>query len=711
MKSSIRLRDVVFVLIILLCFSASAYELYRDFTGARVRDGERVGFIVYKNRQAEQKAGGSVLWAALRQNSPVYNYDTIRTGTASSATINFDNATKIELNEESMIVINIEGKTSTLSLEGGSVVIAGATDGKEVSLKTRDGTITATGGELAIRDTADGITVQAKSGTATVRTEANAALVAIEENARYNVNTAKIEPPAIVLTAPTQNQVFVSESGQEPIPFAWELRSEKQAVPSDTAPTEGADVALTEAAPATLVIASDPNFSETILIQENTENGATVYVPTGKYFWKIDGFDEVHSFTVLKAQAPALIAPVGATIPKIETPPDVLFSWSKAGDASRFLLEVFRKGETEQAILSRTTERRSVAFAIAEEGEYAWKVTALVGPKETPFVSEEGSFRVVNGKLLPPTLAPSVETSVFAITEGTSLLVWDPVPGAERYEVSITQETDPDASQNRAIISANFLKTEKALSPGAYKIFARSLAESVSSPWSTPCALTVRSIQALSPIAPVKDLSPAIMGQKMPFQWNDPNRGVRYRLVVSARPDLSDPFFDNIVQGTSYELALPQRTAGTFSWSVALLDSAGKPVATCVPENFTVLERPRQPVPLSPIRGIELNINTLDNLVFTWEKESEPTRYTVRLYRMAGGMRSLAGTWETKDASLTIADLTSLALDSFSWELTANREVNGFTIASDPVTSFFSIVQKERLAVPKIRKMSSREEF
>ena len=85
--------------------------LYRDiYLSGASSSGAQVGTVTYKNRYAEQKNTGSNLWGALAQNAPVFNEDTIRTGSGSSATIHLDNKTEITLGEDSMVFIDLSRK-------------------------------------------------------------------------------------------------------------------------------------------------------------------------------------------------------------------------------------------------------------------------------------------------------------------------------------------------------------------------------------------------------------------------------------------------------------------------------------------------------------------------------------------------------------------------------------------------------------------------
>ena len=158
--------------------------------------------------------------------------------------------------------------------------------------------------------------------------------------------------------------------------------------------------------------------------------------------------------------------------------------------------------------------------------------------------------------------------------------------------------------------------------------------------------------------------------------------------------------------------AIPETSTGTLYWKAVLLDENGTAVAETPASRISVVKKIDVPVPTSPVRGEELDINSIDRISLEWKAREGRLVYTIHLYRMTGGLRSLINTFETTENRVVITDLTAFALDSFAWELTA-REAgdSGSEAVSAPVTSYFRIIQKNRLPVPKIRQMASKGEY
>ena len=169
MKSS-KGSDILIVSLISLSFLASSLMLYRDvFLSGKSASGEQVGTVTYKNRYAEQKSTGTNLWGTLAQNAPVFNMDTIRTGSGSSATIHLDNKTEITLGEDSMVFIDLTDRKATLRHSGGSLVIDSSPDSSPVTLQTASGDVTLSGGKLQVSDSADGVRLAVTVGKVRIK--------------------------------------------------------------------------------------------------------------------------------------------------------------------------------------------------------------------------------------------------------------------------------------------------------------------------------------------------------------------------------------------------------------------------------------------------------------------------------------------------------------------------------------------------------------
>ena len=97
---------IPFLIAILICLIGAAISYWffhmSFFRALSKMDEEPIATITFKYKTAERKFMDRVIWDRLRQNSPVYNGDTIHTADISEATIWFEDGTTLDLAENTM---------------------------------------------------------------------------------------------------------------------------------------------------------------------------------------------------------------------------------------------------------------------------------------------------------------------------------------------------------------------------------------------------------------------------------------------------------------------------------------------------------------------------------------------------------------------------------------------------------------------------------
>ena len=85
-----RASDLVIVLLCCAGAIASGVLFWKEYNRTLTKlNEEPIGTIVFKKRTAQRKFSDRVVWDTLKQESPVYNGDTIRTIDQSEASITF----------------------------------------------------------------------------------------------------------------------------------------------------------------------------------------------------------------------------------------------------------------------------------------------------------------------------------------------------------------------------------------------------------------------------------------------------------------------------------------------------------------------------------------------------------------------------------------------------------------------------------------------
>src|SRR4051812_12772962 len=104
------LRLIKNVAITLLCLagaSAAGYHLYLDFyeSGGLNRTAP-VATLIHSESQVKRKASSSFVWERAHSAESLYRKDSVQSGPASSALIQMKNGTRVELGENSLVIID-----------------------------------------------------------------------------------------------------------------------------------------------------------------------------------------------------------------------------------------------------------------------------------------------------------------------------------------------------------------------------------------------------------------------------------------------------------------------------------------------------------------------------------------------------------------------------------------------------------------------------
>ncbi len=186
--------------------------------------------ITFKHKTAQRKFEERMVWDRLRQDSPIYDGDVIRTAPESEATIYFSDGNIMELGENTMAQVVIrDGKLQT-SVQGGSVVMnsSGAKNGAvisfgnstiELSAGSSIGTSVSENGDSTINVINGDATFNSADGT--FRTIAEGSSLALDENAQEKII------PLITVLNPKPNQKILNfeNSNESQIAFKWNVQN------------------------------------------------------------------------------------------------------------------------------------------------------------------------------------------------------------------------------------------------------------------------------------------------------------------------------------------------------------------------------------------------------------------------------------------------------------------------------------------------------
>lgn len=463
-----------FVITIFICligaFISSAL-FYKGFFRALTKlNEEPIATITFKYKTAQRKFLERVVWDRLRQNSPVYNGDTIHTENLAEATVYFIDGNVMNLSENTMAQVFLsENQLLTAELtDGYATVDAGETgagvvlvaDGMEIALEA--GSSVGAGiesksktsgvvGESSLekeevqKETEEkrGFSVQVLKGNAVVQSE-DGTKVDVVEGQGIAFDKQGQSLPVLVVTNPLPNSKILSTTEEKVlVPFKWNF--------GETKISENQKVYLT--------VAIDKDFENVVAFEDITnQNETQIQLDAEKYFWKVSVVEDATKEKVLTSQSgklqiikslkPNQIVPTeNASFSYRSRIPSIRFMWDEANQATSYKVEIATNPSMENPIVEQRTNLTSLIISTLEFGNYYWRVTPYYTINNLGFAnpSEVKSFSVERKSVLKkPSLYVPLDNGIVNTDEeiGSIAFSWKRESEAESYIVKIANNSE-----------------------------------------------------------------------------------------------------------------------------------------------------------------------------------------------------------------------------------------------------------------------------
>lgn len=463
-----------FVITIFICligaFISSAL-FYKGFFRALTKlNEEPIATITFKYKTAQRKFLERVVWDRLRQNSPVYNGDTIHTENLAEATVYFIDGNVMNLSENTMAQVFLsENQLLTAELTDGYATVdageAGAgvvlvADGMEIALEA--GSSVGAGieskskssgvvGESSLekeevqKETEEkrGLSVQVLKGNAVVQSE-DGTKVDVVEGQGIAFDKQGQSLPVLVVTNPLPNSKILSTTEEKVlVPFKWNF--------GETKISENQKVYLT--------VAIDKEFENVVVFEDITnQNETQIQLDAEKYFWKVSVVEDATKEKVLTSQSgklqiieslkPNQIVPTeNASFSYRSRIPSIRFMWDEANQATSYKVEIATNPSMENPIVEQRTNLTSLIISTLEFGNYYWRVTPYYTINNLGFAnpSEVKSFSVERKSVLKkPSLYVPLDNGIVNTDEeiGSIAFSWKRESEAESYIVKIANNSE-----------------------------------------------------------------------------------------------------------------------------------------------------------------------------------------------------------------------------------------------------------------------------
>lgn len=338
------------------------------------KNGEKpIATITFKYKTAQRRFEAGTIWDRLRQESKIYNGDTIRTADLSEATLHFKDGNIMSLTDNTMtqVFLNEDNKLKAL-LSGGSVTL----DSSDASEESQGIILSYNGVEVELEagtkinvsgDEQEEFAVQVFDGTATV-TGKDGTKRNVATGDKLALDKEGNQKASLAVTRPLPNAKVINHT-KDPmnIPFTWKL--------------SGTDETFIY----TVEISSDPGFkSIDQTVEAGTENDITVSVPNGQNYYRIickDNNANVRGvfngkIQLIESMIPRAIAPVEEYVFNYrKQQPAIRFLWSESKYATSYELVISNNPNfTNPIVVQRSALPSSIINTLAA-GKYYWRVT------------------------------------------------------------------------------------------------------------------------------------------------------------------------------------------------------------------------------------------------------------------------------------------------------------------------------------------------
>jgi len=664
-----------------------SYYLYREFAAHEIKTGgEKIGTITFKKRSASRKFSESVMWEEVAQESPVYNYDAIRTLEYSSAVISLNDGTDIQLDQNTMLVVIMSREGVDINFDRGGVSAKRGEGGKKLlTLNARDASIALDSGDISVNSSEKGMDISLASGTAKVETAGGAVSISADQTATLKEGVVQTERKRLFTEYPPHNSYLLRTGRKVSLDFRW--RSD----PDGEVKIE---------------IARNSSFNNPVKTFSSVSRSQVVELDQGDYYWRIiSGSSRSFParFTVITDNNPELIYPrPGESVVLNEGADILVFRWEKSKHASGYEVTVARDSAMKDTAVKLSSKINTISTTEIAPGTYYWRVKSLypAGISAGEVVSDTGSFTYRKMQFVlskPVIIDPGIVTTAAPFT-----LYWKGVQGAERYTVEIASDSDFKNSVLIEETKNSFLRVDKKFGEGSYYWRIGAFRGTVISAKSDTASLVLSRPVDITLLSPQAGTILYRRPEVINFTWRDPNQGDKYLVELSERNDFSR--ISMVLESDLNSVTGESPGAGHFFWRVVLKDKAGKIIAKSHISDFTIPAELRAPVLITPGNNEKIIPAVKNGVRFEWRKIHGATEYEVEVFQRIAGAEKTMIIYSARENFIEAVNPSLYRPGIFSWVVRARQVKNGkITAFRESERSYFEVESVELLPPPEVK--------
>jgi hypothetical protein len=581
----------VATILLLLSLGLTLFDdwVYR-FTDTGAGDLQSIGKVRMTKLDVRRRFKVAFSWSPLKNDTAIFQGDSIFTGENSEAVITTDNGEEITIAPNSLVVINSKKDSLAIDIGFGSVEGKVGKGGKLVVASNNN--ITELAGDNATikidAGAGDRIVLNVLEGQVKVRSSEGEAILGRNDAAEVNLagsfDSQKSQSPIQLLAPAAEERVRFGL--EQPLQFKWNNPKRLGRLK--------------------LKVSTDEKLTSLLLDVPVQGDSYVAYgLPADqKLYWKIvaEGADtSVQNFWILDNKPPYLLLPLQGQ--QIFTGKDVELKWNGGSPARRYEVQLSRNDSFTTIFQQSKTEQSSWVLSGLEKGAYYWRVrglefkdspwsqvgyfnlnqvpTEFLAPPRTEF--EPNLLILTRTHQLPPEKVRDLTpTGARKLIASPPVLAWSKVKNAERYQLQVSRSTSfNDPVVNVTVEDTRF--TWWSALPGNYYWRIRSLGEEFKTPAFTqakPLQIAVAAPTVLSSATFLDEVPDESLLHTPPppidLQWNPTVYTEEYEVVFADNAEMKNAnrFLTRLAKKT---IRLPK--PGRYFWTIRALGKKQVPIS------------------------------------------------------------------------------------------------------------------------------------
>ena len=673
--------------------------------GASGNDNMIIGVLTFKNRTIERKYDSDVIWEKVESGLEIRNKDTIRSEDFSDALLTLNDKTKININENSMIYLDVTEGDINLNFAYGSMSLAKKGDGAEsngvVKIKSGTNTVEVKNSELSLEKKGkEELSFHVKEGTAKILNGNKEKELKANETAKLNNSDIEVSKVNINLLTPADGSIFSEKLDSIPVNFSWNSEN---------------------ATNLKLEISYDSRFKNIYKIYNVTENSFTANLSQGNYYWRISSeigknkkkqireSSPFRKIVVNTVSPPTLLSPKNNQVFSFLTvAPIVQFSWQKRETAASYRLEISKNKNFSEIIKSSNTVQSSIGVDKLEPGNYFARV--IIEPIREEFKTEPSqiiSFSIEKKKDLDAPIlvnsgrAEEISANAFE-KSGYTFQVKDS-PEIAEYTLEVSSDSKFSKIIKEETNHTNQIKLNTKLERGDYywRVYGKT-GDGKKTPYSGTGKFSLKDNQPVELISP-KNNSPIDISSSHSifFQWKRPSYKAKFLFEISESSDFNKKIHSLETENFSESYSINQE--GKYYWRVISLSEDGSNLAKSPTYSFQTQEI-KELIPVYPSKNEKIDMTPLNSINFKWEKNSNGATVVLELYKEKSGNKKLIVRTKIKSAhNYLFKDLNNLDEGNFIWTLQESSDSEEEGKIRPKTTIPFKIYLSNKPEAPKIK--------